>query len=178
LPGTLSPRPNTSGSVWSVNFTVGATDTEGAVAFSIGFTSTDGFAGTAVTATTDSSAVIIDRTAPDTAITAQPASLSASGTATFTFSSADASASFEASLDGATYAAATSPATYTGLADGSHTFAVRAIDAAGNVDATPASYSWTVDKTARLHLRRRRPWCRIQLMRNRQSAASRRRVAS
>jgi len=92
--------------------------------------------------------VIIDRTAPDTAITAQPASLSASGTATFTFSSADASASFEASLDGATYAAATSPATYTGLSDGSHTFAVRAIDAAGNVDATPASYTWTVDKTA------------------------------
>ena len=57
-------------------------------------------------------------------------------------------ASFEASLDGAAHAPATSPATFAGLAEGAHTFAVRAIDAAGNMDATPATYTWTIDPTA------------------------------
>jgi hypothetical protein len=30
------------------------------------------------------------------------------------------------------------------LAQGSHTFSVRAKDAAGNIDATPDSWAWTV----------------------------------
>jgi hypothetical protein len=38
-----------------------------------------------------------------------------------------------------------SPNAYTGLADGTHTFAVRAVDSEGNVDPTPASTTWTVD---------------------------------
>jgi hypothetical protein len=33
------------------------------------------------------------------------------------------------------------------LSEGAHTFEVRAIDAAGNVDATPASCHWTIDVT-------------------------------
>ena len=41
-----------------------------------------------------------------------------------------------------------SPKSYSALADGAHSFEVRAIDQAANTDATPASFSWTVDTTA------------------------------
>ena len=34
---------------------------------------------------------------------------------------------------------------FTGLAAGSHAFAVQATDAAGNVDPTPATFSWTIE---------------------------------
>ena len=39
------------------------------------------------------------------------------------------------------------PVTFSGLAPGSHTLEVRAIDGA-NVDSTPASRTWTIDSTA------------------------------
>jgi hypothetical protein len=45
----------------------------------------------------------------------------------------------------ASFASCTSPALYTGLAAGSHTFDVRATDAAGNVDPSPATYVWNVE---------------------------------
>ena len=49
-------------------------------------------------------------------------------------------------MDDATYSAVTLPVTLSGLADGSHTFAIRAVDG-GNVDASPATYTWTIDAT-------------------------------
>jgi len=88
--------------------------------------------------------VKIDRQAPETAIDAAPADPSASSSATFSFSSPDASALFECSLDAAPFTACTSPLVLTGLATGAHAFSVRAIDPAGNLDATPATYAWTV----------------------------------
>jgi hypothetical protein len=145
LAGATATATYESGtSTWTAMHTVAAADAERAVTFSIAFSDVAGNAGTTVTATTDESAVMIDLTAPETIITSQPATISKSASATFAFSATDA-ARYEASLDGGAYAAATSPATLTGLADGSHTFAVRAVDAAGNVDATPANYTWTVD---------------------------------
>ena len=88
----------------------------------------------------------VDTGAPDTSLASHPGSVTSDSGATFTFSS-EAGATFECKLDAAVYAACASPRAYTGLADGSHTFSVRAIDAAGNTDATPATFGWTVDTT-------------------------------
>ncbi|QJR16572.1 putative Ig domain-containing protein [Usitatibacter palustris] len=90
----------------------------------------------------------IDLTAPETTITATPPTLTNGTGASFTFSGTDAGsgvASFECNLDADPFAACTSPKTYVGLAAGSRTFRVRAIDAAGNTDATPATFTWTID---------------------------------
>lgn len=89
-----------------------------------------------------------DTTAPDTAISSQPAVLAVVNSATFTFTATEAGSTFESSLDGAPYAAAISPLTINNLTEGAHTFSVRARDAAGNADATPASFQWTVDTIA------------------------------
>jgi hypothetical protein len=71
-----------------------------------------------------------------------------STTATFYFVSSSAGSTFQCSLDGGAWTTCTSPQTYSGLASGAHTFSVKATDPAGNVDATPATSSWTVDTSA------------------------------
>ncbi len=80
----------------------------------------------------------------DTRIDTFPTNPSKSAEASFTFSSPDNSATFECSLDGANFVVCPSPKGYTGLADGSHTFTVRAKDALGNLDNTPPSYTWEI----------------------------------
>jgi hypothetical protein len=51
--------------------------------------------------------------------------------------------SFQCKLDAGAYSTCTSPITYNNLKQGkTHTFNVRAIDVAGNIDATPAIWSW------------------------------------
>lgn len=87
--------------------------------------------------------IVIDRVPPDTMISSGPSATSASPSATFSFMS-EANASFETSLDGLPFAFAPTPLTIAGLAAGAHTLHVRAMDAAGNVDPSPAAYSWTV----------------------------------
>ncbi|NTV64004.1 MAG: hypothetical protein HGA65_10780, partial [Oscillochloris sp.] len=92
-----------------------------------------------------------DTLAPETIIDSQPTNPSSSAAASFSFSGSDSGAgvaSFACSLDGAAFAACTSGVSYSDLADGSHSFAVQAIDGVGNGDATPASVSWMVDTTA------------------------------
>ena len=54
-------------------------------------------------------------------------------------------AGFECKLDSGTFASCTSPYSYQNLSDGSHTFTVQAKDAAGNLDQSPATYTWTID---------------------------------
>ena len=84
-----------------------------------------------------------DTRAPDTRIAAGAPSGTTATTARFVFASDEAAVRFECSLDGAAFAACATPAPVSGLAPGGHRFAVRAIDWAGNVDATPATESWT-----------------------------------
>jgi hypothetical protein len=88
----------------------------------------------------------IDTVAPDTTVETGPATTDAA-TATFGFSSTEAGSSFQCSLDGAAYSACPSPQSYTGLLEGNHTLRAKAIDAAGNADAIPASWAWTVAAT-------------------------------
>ncbi len=93
-----------------------------------------------------------DTTAPETMLGATPANPDTSPFANFTFSGSDnvtpaASLTFQCSLDGAAFSACVSPQFYSGLANGSHTFQVRAHDAAGNFDLTPAAFTWTIDST-------------------------------
>jgi hypothetical protein len=107
------------------------------------------FQGSAVSVQFDWTAVNndADTDPPETTITSGPASLSASPDATFAFTSDESGSTFECSLDGSAFACS-SPAAYTGLGDGAHTFDVRATDSSANTDATPAGASWTIDATA------------------------------
>ncbi|QNN53588.1 HYR domain-containing protein [Nocardioides mesophilus] len=103
------------------------------------------------TGTASFTVTVADTIAPDTRVTVtQPANPTKQTAAGFTFDGSDlvGVAGFECKLDGGTFTACTSPKTYSGLAEGSHAFQVRARDAAGNVDLTPAGYSWVVDTTA------------------------------
>jgi hypothetical protein len=88
----------------------------------------------------------ITPTPPNTTIDRSPPSTSNNASASFEFSGTSV-ASFECKLDGGGFAPCTSPASYNALADGTHTFAVRAIDHAGNGDDTPAQFTWLVDTT-------------------------------
>jgi hypothetical protein len=95
------------------------------------------------------SATVVDSTPPDTTLT-NIASPTNDNTPTFSFSGSDnvGVTGFECQVDTAGFVACTSPFTTAALPDGSHTFQVRAKDAAGNVDPTPASQTFTVDTNA------------------------------
>jgi hypothetical protein len=90
----------------------------------------------------------VDLTAPTTTITAGPTGAVPMASASFTFTSNEASATFACSVDNGAFAACMSPLALTALAQGAHSFAVRATDAAGHADASPATASWTVDTVA------------------------------
>lgn len=91
--------------------------------------------------------VPVDTRAPETTLTSAPSGMVNVKSASLVFT-ADEPATFECSLDGAAFAACVSPVALSGLADGPHVFRVRAIDVAGNVDATPAVANWSVDTAA------------------------------
>jgi hypothetical protein len=98
-----------------------------------------------VAAPTPPSTTPTDTTAPDTTITKGPKKKTTKKKATFEFTSTEAGSSFECSLNGAPFAPCTSP-TAVKAKKGKNTFQVRAKDAAGNVDPTPASQSWKLKK--------------------------------
>ncbi|HWU86297.1 MAG TPA: hypothetical protein VN253_03450, partial [Kofleriaceae bacterium] len=90
----------------------------------------------------------VDLAPPDTKITAGPSGVVSLATAIFTFVADEPDATFACSLDQAPFAPCVSPYIAASLAQGDHAFAVRATDAAGNVDPMPATRAWTVNTAA------------------------------
>ena len=83
---------------------------------------------------------------PTPTIDSAPPNPSATGSATFSFSDADPLVTFRCQIDGGAFSLCTSPATYSALGDGSHTFGVKAVDVLLN-ESDVVSYTWSVDTT-------------------------------
>jgi RTX calcium-binding nonapeptide repeat (4 copies)/NHL repeat len=90
----------------------------------------------------------VDTVPPETTITSGPSGLTSDPTPAFTFSSSETGSTFQCKVDSGSFASCNSPTTTAHLADGMHTFYVRATDAASNTDPTPASQTFTVDVAA------------------------------
>lgn len=89
------------------------------------------------------SSALAAQPAPDTFIDSGPSGSTTSTSASFAFHGSRA-VGFQCALDSVSYSACSSPKAYSGLAVGSHTFNVRAVNKQGAVDPTPASRSWSV----------------------------------
>lgn len=89
--------------------------------------------------------------APETTIVSGPPSPVASGDATFSLSASAGTGpyTFECDLDASgIFTPCSAGPTFSGLLDGPHTLAVRAVDALGATDPSSADVTWTVDLTA------------------------------
>jgi hypothetical protein len=86
----------------------------------------------------------VDLSPPETTIASGPSDPTTDTFADFAFDSSESGSTFQCELDGGGVASCISPHSYTGLTAGSHTFSVYATDAAGNVDTTPATFTWSI----------------------------------
>src|SRR3954469_962207 len=87
--------------------------------------------------------VTVDSTPPDTSIASAPSSTDPVDTATFQLASNEPGATFQCKIDTTSiWTDCSSPVVVFGVAAGSHRLTVRAVDAAGNVDPTPATATW------------------------------------
>lgn len=87
----------------------------------------------------------IDTVAPETTISAEPASPGNDATPRFAFSSDEGGSSFECSVDAGPFGACSSPHELAALPAGQHSFEVRAVDPAGNPDASPERRTFLID---------------------------------
>ncbi|MFC7496357.1 MULTISPECIES: hypothetical protein [unclassified Nocardioides] len=99
-----------------------------------------------------------DTTAPETTLTGGPAqdSWSLTRTATFEVASTEAGGA-TCTLDSAPRSCAPGQLRLDGLSAGTHVLTVAATDAAGNADASPATRTWSVPRTA-AEIPRARKW--------------------
>jgi len=99
-----------------------------------------------------------DTLPPKTVISTQPLPIANSRTSKFSFMVAaspfedTARVSYRCLYDGdptndSLFYSCSSPTTLPSLQEGQHTLWVKAVDKAGNIDPTPASYSWVIDVT-------------------------------
>ena len=92
-----------------------------------------------------------DATPPETTIDKGPKKKSKSKNASFTFSSSEAGSTFSCKLDKGDDEQCTSPLKLKHLKKGKHTLSVVATDAAGNADATAATYTWKIKRKRKHH---------------------------
>jgi hypothetical protein len=94
---------------------------------------------------------------PETTIVSGPPAVTTNASPVFAFTSPDPAATFQCSLVDAgaeaDFAACTSPFAADSLAAGDYTFTVRAVDATGQPDPTPAAASFAVQLPVSAHLR-------------------------
>jgi len=98
---------------------------------------------------------IADSTPPETSLLQTPSANDP--TPTFAFQGNDGVGGsgvtgFDCQLDGGIWFNCTSPYTFAPLSNGSHTFKVRAYDLVGNMDATPESFTWTLQAAYFIYL--------------------------
>jgi hypothetical protein len=89
-------------------------------------------------------AFTVDTTAPETVLVTTPPAQTTDRTPLFEFSASEAGATFECSVDGGAFAGCPSPWRPGPLLLGPHRVAVRALDALGNADLSPATAEFTV----------------------------------
>jgi len=135
--GTVGPTPANGSVSFTVNVAADATITNRAT---ISYNAWQ----TRRSVQSNQTSTIRDATPPDTTIESGPNGPTSTNTATFDFSSNENGVTYECSLDGGAFTACTDPSTFSNLGVGPHTLSVRAKDAAGNVDPTPATRAWSV----------------------------------
>ncbi|MEA2147078.1 MAG: hypothetical protein QOG59_2665, partial [Solirubrobacteraceae bacterium] len=126
--GTLTISPPSNLVVQTVGLNVDAIDNTGAVAID----------------TSVNLQISVTVPAPTTSIDSEPPALDNNSIPVFTFSS-PTGVTFECNVDSAGWNACASGDQLSTLADGSHTFSVRAVDSSSQVDPSPPVYIWTVD---------------------------------
>jgi hypothetical protein len=87
----------------------------------------------------------VDTMPPDTTIVVSEPTPTTDPTGDFVFGSNEMNVTYECSIDGGAFVPCPEMFSTQSLPDGTHTIEVRATDAAGNVDPTPASYTWEVN---------------------------------
>jgi hypothetical protein len=87
-----------------------------------------------------------DNFPPDTGIHKGPKKKTFKRHIKFEFGGSEPGVTFACQLDDNGWEPCTSPKKYRGLKRGKHVFAVRAVDAAGNLDPTPADRHWRITK--------------------------------
>ena len=105
--------------------------------------------GAALTACTGRPAPSGPATPPDTTATGPGGTSGVSGArdATIVLSGSPGTVAYRCTLDGAPIDCSGPMVTVTGLSPGRHVFTAAAVDANGNVDPTPAVWTWTMDPT-------------------------------
>jgi len=86
----------------------------------------------------------VDFAPPNTRLTKSPPANTKARKAAFKFNSTEPNSTFQCKLDKGAYKPCVSGKSYKNLKKGKHTFRVRAIDKAGNVDASPIVKTWRI----------------------------------